>query len=294
MLGRTQRYDDTWILYSYRAGGAEHLCCYLTPCDELHRAFSGAAPAWYDSFRGGFEVVFAPDSPTLHRTIDERFANLNGQARHVASARGPVRSVEDTEGWDQARDARQAELVAEAKVLLQQARMYRAVRAPCSGRDPARGIDRLCSWTFRHSYDWFLHRCGLDGGGEEVLRRAKTRKRLGPVPVEAPRARKRRVSVEGVVRVPCWDAHPETLDHYLFASFHRMGPVSLYRVDRKGRGLKLLGGWMVGDDEVADLRVDAGAGHLYWAQRGVVGIGFNPVHICREGMEAIGMLGKWT
>jgi hypothetical protein len=72
---------------------------YLTPYDELHRAFGDHPAEWYDKLVFGevFRVGFEPDEPRDHRVLDPRFETLNGQSMFVGTADRYVRRPEDVD-----------------------------------------------------------------------------------------------------------------------------------------------------------------------------------------------------
>jgi len=74
--------EDTYIPYVYVVDGLVYRFLYLTPYDELHRAFGNHPAEWYDELRYGvrFEVAYDPGNPSSHRVLDPRFQPLNGRA----------------------------------------------------------------------------------------------------------------------------------------------------------------------------------------------------------------------
>ena len=74
--------EDTYIPYTYLVDGLAYCFLYLTPYDELHRAYGNHPAEWYDELGCGvlFEVAYDPDDPARHRVLDPRFQPLGGQA----------------------------------------------------------------------------------------------------------------------------------------------------------------------------------------------------------------------
>jgi hypothetical protein len=82
------RGEDTYIPFTYEVEGVAYGFVYLTPYDEVHRAFGNHPAEWYDDLLFGevFRVGFDPDDPRDHRVLDPRFETLNGQVMFVGTA----------------------------------------------------------------------------------------------------------------------------------------------------------------------------------------------------------------
>lgn len=87
--------EDTWILYSYEVDGVGYGFVYLTPYDELHRAFGDHPAEWYDELVGSFAVRFDPAAPERHRVCDARFVGLHGQVSFISAVSAPVGDPDD-------------------------------------------------------------------------------------------------------------------------------------------------------------------------------------------------------
>lgn len=85
VVGWFSRYEDTYIAYFYEVDGAQYSFVYVTPYDELHRAYGHHPPEWYDALCHGttFAVGFDPDDPREHRVLEPRFDALNGKVCFV-------------------------------------------------------------------------------------------------------------------------------------------------------------------------------------------------------------------
>jgi len=62
------RYDSTYLLYSYMAGGKEYAFLWETPYDEMHRAYGKKNSTWYDSLNEGyvFRIRYDAGDPRRH------------------------------------------------------------------------------------------------------------------------------------------------------------------------------------------------------------------------------------
>jgi len=95
----TSRYEDTYIPYTYEVDGVGYGFVYLTPYDEIHRAFGNHPAEWYDELVCGevFRIGTDPDDPRDHRVLDSRFEQLNGQVMFVGTATRTVAGPDDVD-----------------------------------------------------------------------------------------------------------------------------------------------------------------------------------------------------
>ncbi len=93
------RGEDTYVPYTYEMEGIAYGFVYLTPYDELHRAFGNHPAEWYDQLVFGevFRFGFDPDDPRDHRVLDSRFDTLNGQSMFVGTADRYVKRPADVD-----------------------------------------------------------------------------------------------------------------------------------------------------------------------------------------------------